>query len=229
MQEMFEWVSDAGHIPARWDLRLIGWTLGTDTPDRTVPALYDGRLSFRRGDWRKLERPELFAAVGVDCPQERAAMLARGWGEALPTRVALGELSIRLQRLADDRGALPRFRTIGPLTLDLLHRDARASGRWLALHPREFALLWRLADAAGGRVSRETLMADVWRLKHLPETNSLAVHISRLRAKLARVKAGALVQTDPDGGYRLAPDAAPDRWTAPERTRTQALAQPTEA
>ncbi len=44
---------------------------------------------------------------------------------------------------------IPRFREAGDVTLDLAHRDARVEDRWLALHPREFALLWRLAERPG--------------------------------------------------------------------------------
>lgn len=142
-------------------------------------------------------------------------MLAAGLGEALPMQVALGELSVRMTRLALGAGALPRHRRIGPLVLDLLHRDAWADGRWLALHPREFGLLWRLADAPGERVPRERLLRDVWRLSHVPETNSLEVHVSRLRAKLAVAKAAWLIETDPLGGYRLASAKRASSWTAP--------------
>ena len=149
-------------------------------------------------------------------------MLASGLGEALPMQVAVGELSVRMARLARASGALPRHRQIGPVRLDLLHRDASAGGRWLSLHPREFALLWRLADFPGERVPRERLLRDVWRLAHLPETNSLEVHVSRLRAKLAVAQAAWLVETDPLGGYRLARAATEARWTAPQRLPTVA-------
>ena len=141
-------------------------------------------------------------------------MLAAGLGEALPLEVALGELSVRMKRITLSAGALPRHRQVGPLDLDLLHRDAKADGRWLALHPREFALLWRLADERGERVPRERLLRDVWRLAYVPETNSLEVHISRLRAKRAATKAAWLVETDPRGGYRLACEPAGANWTA---------------
>ena len=208
----FGWLSAAGSIPARWDLRLLGWELVSG--ENGDPCLYDGRDGSRPGDWKQLSRLALTLAVGVDCGEERTAMLAAGLGEALPMQVALGELAVRLSRLALGAGALPRHRRIGPLLLDLLHRDAKAGARWLALHPREFALLWRLADAPGERVPRERLLQDVWRLTHLPETNSLEVHVSRLRAKLAVANADWLVETDPRGGYRLASDRRAARWTA---------------
>jgi DNA-binding response OmpR family regulator len=126
--------------------------------------------------------------LDVDFPAggcERRAALCR-----LAHALAVGDL-------------LPRCRAVGPLTLDLVHRDAHRGGAWLHLHPREFALLWRLADRPGARVTRGELWRDVWRLKHSPETNSVAVHVSRLRTKLAAAGCGTLIETDPAGGYRL--------------------------
>jgi two-component system OmpR family response regulator len=95
-------------------------------------------------------------------------------------------------------------RQVGPLLLDLIERDARCEGRRLHLHPREFALLWRLSDADGEPVGRLALLRDVWQLRHPPETNSVAVHVCRLRRKLAAVGLATLILTEPgDAGYRL--------------------------
>lgn len=223
MKPGFGWYSRAAEIPARWDLRLHGWRLAAEEDGRRgAPMLYDGRESWRRGDWRALDDPAMTVAVGVACGEERAAMLAAGIGEALPMEVALGELAVRMKQLMLRAQALPRQRRLGPLLLDLFHRDARVAGRWLALHPREFALLWRLADRPGERVPRELLLRDVWRLSHVPATNSLEVHVSRLRAKLAVAGAAWLVETDPRGGYRLACRGAQARWTDPAPVPTLA-------
>lgn len=102
---------------------------------------------------------------------------------------------------------IPRFREAGDITLDLFHRDGRVEDRWLALHPREFALLWRLAEQPGERLTRQQLLAEVWRIHFAPETNSLAVHVARVRAKLAPFGLARLIATHPDGGYFL--DAPP--------------------
>lgn len=102
---------------------------------------------------------------------------------------------------------LPRFREAGDVTLDLFHRDGRVEDRWLALHPREFALLWRLAEQPGQRITRQQLLAEVWRIHFEPETNSVAVHVARVRAKLEPFGLARLIGTHPDGGYFL--DAPP--------------------
>ena len=87
---------------------------------------------------------------------------------------------------------IPRFREAGDLTLDLFHRDGRVEDRWLGLHPREFELLWRLAEQPGQRTTREQLLADVWRIHFKPETNSLTVHVARVRARRAGAGCGLL-------------------------------------
>ena len=102
---------------------------------------------------------------------------------------------------------IPRFREAGDVTLDLFHRDGRVVDRWLALHPREFALLWRLAEQPGERLSRRQLLSEVWRIDFEPETNSVAVHVARVRAKLEPFGLARLIGTHPDGGYFL--DAPP--------------------
>lgn len=102
---------------------------------------------------------------------------------------------------------IPRFREAGDVTLDLFHRDGRVDDRWLALHPREFALLWRLAEQPGERITRQQLLAEVWPIHFEPETNSVAVHVARVRAKLEPFGLVRLIATHPDGGYFL--DAPP--------------------
>lgn len=98
---------------------------------------------------------------------------------------------------------LPRSLSIGPVCLDLFHRDARVYGQWLRLFPKEFALLWRLAEDVGRVVRKPVLLNDVWRLQLPSESNRVEVHISRIRAKLHVHRLAWLIQTDPEGGYRL--------------------------
>ena len=106
----------------------------------------------------------------------------------------------------------------GPLRLDLFHRDAHVRDRWLALHPREFALLWRLAETPDATVSQRALLQDVWRLPFEPGTNRVAVHVARLRRKLETVGLSAMIATD-GAGYRL-DSAAPLRNELSERIQT---------
>jgi DNA-binding response OmpR family regulator len=198
---VFGWIAAQSEPPPQWDLRRIGWILSDDATGGHVRLVDACSGASADGD------QALCLYVGVASGGERARLLDAGCGDALPARVGLEELARRAGRVAERCGSLPRRRAAGPLTLDLLHRDARTGNRWLALHPREFALLWRLAERPGERVSRATLLREVWRLEFEPGTNSVEVHVSRLRAKLAAAGVAGLVETDPAGGYRVA--AAP--------------------
>lgn len=208
---VFCWLSTNAMLPARWDLRHIGWSLAYEHPcdaaDGRMPVLLDWREGSRPEDWTSIRRPETVVAVGVDDPRSRAELLDAGFGDALGTHVALVELAARLIKLEAFSRSIPRRRKAGPVTLDIFYRDGWVGGSWLGLHPREFALLWRLAETPYTRVSRRQLLTDVWRLEHMPETNSLEVHVSRLRTKLAISHCGWLVQTHPDGGYQLGGDS----------------------
>ncbi|QFT78880.1 winged helix-turn-helix domain-containing protein [Erythrobacter sp. THAF29] len=103
----------------------------------------------------------------------------------------------------DGDALIPRFREAGHVTLDLFHRDGRVEDRWLGLHPREFELLWRLAEEPGQRMTKQQLLADVWRINFEPETNSVAVHVARVRAKLDLFGLSNILVTHPEGGYLL--------------------------
>jgi len=103
----------------------------------------------------------------------------------------------------EDDSLIPRFREAGDVTLDLFHRDGRVDDRWIGFHPREFELLWRLAQTPGDRMSRKQLLLDVWRIDFEPHTNSVAVHVARVRSKLAPFGLSGILATDPDQGYYL--------------------------
>lgn len=204
----FVWLSNSPDVPRRWDLRQADWSMRhapcAEHAADGLPGVLDWRSASRPADWCALPRRGRIAAIGVDDAHERARLLDQGLGDALGSRVGFVELVARISRLSGRARSLPRLLQAGPVALDLFHRDGRVAGRWLGLHPREFALLWRLAETPGIRVPRKQLLREVWRLDHVPETNSLDVHVSRLRAKLHVARCAWLVETDPLGGYRLA-------------------------
>lgn len=224
----FGWIAQGDEPPSRWDLRQHGWSLchghqGCRAECRHVLVCDTRYLSAsQREALSEADRPAWrLILIGVEDAAERAHLLNLGCAEALPAMTDLAELLARSRRVSDMFGMLPRWRNVGSLTLDLFHRDARHGARWLSLHPREFGVIWRLADTPGERVTRKQLLTDVWRLNHEPETNSVEVHVSRLRTKLAEVGCSGLVQTAPEGGYRLA-DTGPFMF-ANQTTEADAL------
>lgn len=215
----FRWLSD-GEIPPAHDLRLCGWTLlapGEGEP-ASCPAIADDVMT--ASDIHGISSRAATMLIGVERSRDRAYWLALGFGEVLPRRTALAELELRAQRLAQMLVAVPRRRQHGTLELDLLLRDGMIDGRRLGLHPREFGLLWRLAQAQGQAVSPNELLAEVWKMNFRPETNSLAVHVCRLRAKLASAGLAGIISTTPDGGYALIQPAEPQPGAFPPAPAT---------
>lgn len=204
----FRWLAQE-IIPARLDLRRCGWVLEPEQhPSLDCIGVIDAEgLEF--GQWLPILhslRSELRRTVlvaGVSDAGERAALLHFGFGDVIATATDIEELEARANRLSQFVQCLPRRRRFGGLTLDLLAREAFGDGEPLNLNPREFALIWRLADSPHETVSKETLIYDVWRMGFVPETNSVAVHMSRLRRKLAFVGLAGIIETSPNGGYCL--------------------------
>ncbi|WP_374410934.1 winged helix-turn-helix domain-containing protein [Novosphingobium colocasiae] len=141
--------------------------------------------------------------LGVTASSQRAVLVGMGFAEVLGDDVTLEELAVRAKRLVARSAYLPRFRTFDRLRIDLLGRDAYFNGRPLDLNPREFTLLWRLSDSPDVTVSKPDLIRDVWNMGFIPETNSIAVHMSRLRRKLSDVGLPRIIETCNTGGYRL--------------------------
>ena len=217
----FRWLS-LGDIPPVLDLRRCGWRLvASCAGDRACIAIA-ACCCFGLRDWKRFlslhrrETRKLILLAGVNRSEDRARLLRLGFGDVLGSEPKMGELDARAKRLACQANMLPRRRDIGILQLDLVAREGFAQGRPLGLHPREFCLLWRLADTPNIPVSKEMLIKEVWQLDHVPESNSLAVHIARLRDKMRIAGLPELVVTVPAGGYMLAlPELQPHNAPAP--------------
>lgn len=203
----FRWLGSE-KVPADFDLRAAGWTLdfGGEPSSDCIGLMRASRLD--ADDWERLlavrsDARRFVIVIGVATAAERAELLQVGFGEAVPDTVEPGEFEARACRLAELTRWLPRHRRLGDLELDLLAREAYGQGKSLNLNPREFALIWRLADTPGEPVSKQDLIQDVWRMGFVPETNSIAVHMSRLRRKLGFVGMSGIIATASAGGYCL--------------------------
>lgn len=208
---LFRWFS-AGPIPAAYDLRRLGWQLLGDASSGSTSAhvLLGCPHAMPLPQWLGLAganptQRKWMMMLDVEESVERTRMLRLGFGDALGRGPDLDELEARALRLEQLAQSLPRYRFHGPVKLDLLSREAFVAGRAVGLHPREFTLLWRLAETPGLGVAASELLYDVWRLSFRPETNSLAVHVSRLRSKLRTAGVDGIVETLADGSYRLIP------------------------
>ena len=98
----------------------------------------------------------------------------------------LGELLARigahLRRTQDTDGA--GSLTVGDLEIDVAARVARRHGAELELRPREFELLLLLVQSRGRVLTRERLLAELWRDHWGGASKTLDMHVSTLRRKL---------------------------------------------
>lgn len=118
----------------------------------------------------------------------------------MPVEELLLWVRAMLKRVSQDWS---RGTTIGVhgLRLDPETRVVIAAGEVVrGLTAREFAVLYELARALPGHLSREELLARVWGKQTL--TNTLEVHVQRLRRKLGP-QGGAHLVTVRGTGYRL--------------------------
>lgn len=98
---------------------------------------------------------------------------------------------------------------IGSLEIDPAVRDARLEGRVAGLTNREYALLEHLAHNAGRVVTREALFAHSWDDEIAFGSNSLDVHVYRLRKKIEPdPEHPRYLHTHKGYGYRLEDEGA---------------------
>ncbi|WP_230461163.1 winged helix-turn-helix domain-containing protein [Sphingobium sp. CAP-1] len=153
----------------------------------------------------------------IDDPAARARALEGGMQEVVGPWMHEAEAVARIIRLAD--ADQPRLQ-LGDLSIRLVDRRVERKGRPIALLAREYALLLHLARQPGKAVSRAALLRAVWRLDFDPGTNSVEVHMSRLRAKLDRDFAVPILHTVKGEGYALCPDGVAAGGASPSALST---------
>jgi DNA-binding response OmpR family regulator len=138
---------------------------------------------------------------------------AAGLAERLPHE------SVDILLCADAGEALRALRTVrsgpptpqrpvraGALRLIPAALEAELHGRRVTLPPREFRLLYLLTTHAGQVVSRDRIRESVWGEGERDASNTITVHIQRLRARLGdATHEPAIIQTVRRLGYRLVP------------------------
>jgi two-component system, OmpR family, response regulator len=141
-----------------------------------------------------------------DATADRIEGLDAGADDYLVKPFELGELLARLRALLRRPAvSLDPVLRAGDLELDPSTREVRHRGELVPLTGRELAILELLLRRRPSVVDRRALASGVWDYEaEGVGSNTIDVHVARLRAKLG--PAGALVQTVRGVGYRVAPD-----------------------
>ena len=91
------------------------------------------------------------------------------------------------------------------VVLDLPRHQVSRDGRFVALSPKEFAVLEVLMRAEGTVVSPEVLLEKAWDEHADPFTNAVRITVSTLRKRLGEPW---IIATVPGAGYRIDTGAA---------------------
>ena len=115
----------------------------------------------------------------------------------------LGELRARIEVAARRHSPVPapddEVVECGDILVDLGARRVEVAGAEITLAPKEFEVLSYLVVRRGEAVSRQELMDAIWGDAYVAISRSLDVHMTSLRAKLARPNAIATIR---GYGYR---------------------------
>ena len=133
---------------------------------------------------------------------ERVAGLEAGADDYLVKPFALEELAARLKAIRRRRENVDHRLVAGDVVLAPHEQRVWVAGVEVTLARREFAMLNALMVNAGRVVSRSRLFDEVWEGEVDLRSNSIDVHISRLRARLEG-SASVKVATLRGVGYRL--------------------------
>lgn len=145
-------------------------------------------------------RPACPAVIEAACGEAASLLLDGGADDVVLRSDADALVVARIAALV--RRSQPFQVQYGEIVIDTVERWVTLEGKPLVLLPREYALLQFLTRHGGSTVAHSTLHRALWGRAFDPGTNVIAVHISRLRAKLNG--SAVTVITERGKGYRLA-------------------------
>src|ERR1700674_4255836 len=149
------------------------------------------------------------ALVGISARSsvsDRIAGLKLGADDYIAKPFALEELMARVEAvIRRHRGKGSPSLSAAGVVVDLAEGRATRDGRSLGLTGIEFRILAALMRNSGQLVTYAQLAEAVWAVTTGPESNSLEVHISRIRQKLEAGGGSRLIYTVRGLGYRFGP------------------------
>lgn len=174
---------------ARYDLILL---------DLMLP---DGRgLPFLRRLRAGGDQTPVIIMTALDQLSDRIEGLNAGADDYLVKPFDLSELSARIGAVSRRYAGNPNPRIErGELSIDIAARSLTRAGRPVTLTAREWVLLEAFLQKPGQLLSKATLEELLYSFEAEVESNTIEVHVSRLRKKLG---AGVIV-TERGLGYRL--------------------------
>lgn len=138
--------------------------------------------------------------TALDQISDRIEGLNAGADDYLVKPFDLAELSARIGSVARRYSGNPNpIVTHGPLEIDLAARSIHRDGRPVTLTAREWALFEAFLSRPGQLLSKGQLEDKLYAFGAEIESNTIEVHVSRLRKKLG----AEVIETERGLGYRL--------------------------
>lgn len=164
--------------------------------------LPDGRgIGFLRELRARGEATPVIILTALDQLSDRIAGLNAGADDYMIKPFDLSELSARLNAVARRYSGNPNpLVRIGDLQIDLVAHSILRAGQTVTLTAREWALFEAFVQRPGQILSKAQLEERLYAFGEEVESNTIEVHVSRLRKKLGQ----AVIETARGLGYRLA-------------------------
>ena len=193
----------------------VDWVQRLDAADSAISGvsydlvlldlmLPDGRgIPFLKHLRGRGDNKPVIILTALDQVSDRIEGLNAGADDYLVKPFDLAELSARIGSVARRYGGNPNpILNLGLLQLDLTSRRIQRDGHLVSLTAREWAVLEALLSRPGQLFSKSQLEEKLYAFDSEVESNTIEVHISRLRKKLG----AETIETERGLGYRLGQD-----------------------
>lgn len=163
--------------------------------------LPDGRgIGFLRTLRTKGDVTPVIILTALDQVSDRIEGLNAGADDYLVKPFDLAELSARIGSVARRYSGNPNpIISHGRLTIDIASRSIRSDGKPIGLTAREWTLFEAFLARPGQLLSKAQLEEKLYAFGSEIESNTIEVHVSRLRKKLG----AGVIETERGMGYRL--------------------------
>jgi two-component system, OmpR family, response regulator len=163
--------------------------------------LPDGRgIGFLRALRARGDVTPIIILTALDQLSDRIEGLNAGADDYMTKPFDLSELSARLNAVARRYCGNPNpLVRIGDLQIDLAARSITRAGRNVGLTAREWVLFEAFVQRPGQILSKAQLEERLYSFRDEVESNTIEVHVSRLRKKLGH----SVIETARGLGYRL--------------------------
>ena len=159
--------------------------------------------------WRESgdETPVLILTAR-DTVDDRVRGLNNGGDDYLLKPFAMEELVARIRALLRRPGGVLRLViTAGNVSFDTTAREVRVDDKTIAISRREMGVLEHLMQRNGRVVPKDVLEDKIYGFDEEVSSNSVEVHVSRLRKRLSKAGADVHVHTLRGVGYLLSEES----------------------